>query len=361
MWTSNASLPQIAAQLRAARRVIVTTHVKPDGDAVGSSIAVTRALNQPGPWQPAGAPKAQAWYFGPPPPWLADVVGSSPHQVLSRNASPATPPDQEPDAIVILDTGSWSQLEAIAEWLSPRREKVIVIDHHIQGDADVAPVRYVDTSSAAVCQPAAELCRLLLQLPDLGSLPPEIATPLYLGLATDTGWFRHSNVTPAVMHTAAELLRARADHLRLFQYTEQNSFGRLKLIARALESVELCASGRLALMTITQKDLRECEAAPGDTGGLTDFTQSLAGVQVSAMFSEALAADFGLSSTSGPITKISLRSKSLEPVVDVNVVAKHLGGGGHARAAGARTQTDIAAAKAEVVRLVELQLRANTR
>ena len=361
MWTSNTTLPDIAARLRTARRVIVLTHLKPDGDAVGSTMALVRALNRPGAWNAGGPPRAQAWYYGPPPPWLAEACGDTPHIVLGRHDTPGADLREEPDAVVILDTGSWSQLEPVAEWLAPRRDRAIIIDHHAQGDPDVAAMRYISVPSAAVCEPAAELCRLLLGSPDLRSLPRDVATPLYLGLATDTGWFRHSNVTPGVMHTAAELLAAGAEHIRLYAMTEQNSPERLRIMARALASIELLCDGRLAVMSVSERDFKETGATSGDTGGLTDLTQSLPHVQVSAFLSAASPADFGLPNDGREMTKISLRSKSIEPAVDVNVVAKGLGGGGHARAAGARMEASTAAAKARIAELVAMQIGASAR
>ncbi|MBS0196089.1 MAG: DHH family phosphoesterase [Planctomycetes bacterium] len=357
MWTTNTTLADIAERLRPARRVVVLTHLKPDGDAVGSTISLVRALNRTGGWQSASAPKAQAWYYGPQPPWLNDIVGQTPHAIVSKTNPPSQIAGGEPDAIVILDTGSWTQLEPVSEFLASRRDKTIVVDHHAQGDPDTSALRYVDVKSAAVCEPAAELCRLVLGVPRLADLGKDIATPLYLGLATDTGWFRHSNVTAAVLHTAAELIAAGADHLRLYELLEQNTLARLKLIARAIESIELFCDGRLAVMTIAHTDFKACGATPGDTGGITDYTQSLPSVQVSALLSEAHPSDFGLPSDGRPLTKISLRSKSFEPAIDVNAVAKELGGGGHTRAAGARLEASLEETKAVIARLVEAQYR----
>jgi len=359
MWNTNATLPEIAERLRAARRILVLTHLKPDGDAVGSTLAVVRALNQPSAWTSSSTPKAKVWYYGPPPPWLSELAADTPYRLVTRDQPPPlldADPSAEPDLILILDTGSWNQLEPIAEWLSPRRERGIIVDHHAQGDDDVAPTKYIDVASAAVCQPAAELCRLVLGLESIAALPAPVANALYLGLATDTGWFRHSNVSPTVMQTAAELLRAGANHARLYHMSEQNSLGRLLLIGRALNTLELACDGRLAVMSITKKDMEECHAAPGDTGGITDYSQSLGSVRVSAMLSEASPADFGLANDGRPFTKISLRSKAVAPAVDVNVIAKDFGGGGHVRASGARLDADIETTKKRIIELVNAQI-----
>lgn len=353
-WTTNAGLEEIAGFLRGKRRVVVLTHAKPDGDAVGSSLALVRALNQPGAWAPPGG-RAEAWYTGPQPPWLADIAGTTPHRVLAPGAAP---PSEPPDAVVVVDTGSWAQVEALHEWLAPRREITSVVDHHVQGDAEIAARRHIDTSAAAACQPVGELCRLLLEKPALTQLPAEVAEALYLGLATDTGWFRHSNVSRRVMVAAGELLDAGANHVRLYRVLEQReSISRLKLLGRALGTLELHDAGRLAVMTITRRDFQECAAQPGESGGFVDYGQSISGVEVTAILTEASPEEYGQSVAAGSLTKISLRSKEGPAAVDVNQVAKQVGGGGHVRAAGARMPLPLSAAKQRLIELVGTALR----
>jgi len=354
-WTTNSTLDKIAAKLRAAKKIIVLTHVKPDGDAIGSTTALVRALNKPREW--SKGPRAEAWYFGPTPPWLAAVVGDTPHKLLGD----AGPPDIDGvDAIAVLDTGSWTQLEAVHQWLGPKRDMTVLIDHHVQGDAEVAAERVIETTAAAACQPAAELCRLILNLPDRTKLPPDVAEPLYLGLATDTGWFRHSNVSRAVMVCAGDLLEAGANHVRLYQALEQGeSASRLRLLSRALATLELHDHDRLAVMSLTKKDYQETGAQPGESGGFVDFGQSIATVEVTCLLTEATASDYGPGSDpKGPLTKISLRSKASGHEIDVNRIAKSLGGGGHVRAAGARTTQSITNTKAAIIKLVQDQTRA---
>lgn len=266
----------------------------------------------------------------------------------------------EPDAILVLDTGAWSQLEPVAAYLAARKHLVMCVDHHAQGSEDLAHARFVDVSAASACQLGAELARLVLGKGSMGELPRDVAHAFYLGLGTDTGWFRHSNVDPRAMRDAAALLEAGADHVRLCAMTEQNSLGRVRLIGKAIGTLELHCEGRLAVMRVTLDDLAACEATPGDTGGITDFSQSLPDVRVSAMLVEALPGDFGKSSNGGKLTKISLRSKAIEPLVDVNAVAGRLGGGGHVRAAGARMEADLETTAQRVIELVGSQLRGGT-
>lgn len=344
MYASNSTLESIAQRLRHARSVLVLTHLKPDGDAIGSSIALVRALNLT---TPAGLPpRAKAWYSGPFPPWQSDVVKNTPHALIDPKQGPDRHADFE--AIVVIDTGSWTQLEPFADFLKGRAEETIIVDHHRQGHPEIADTRFIEPNFAAACQPAAELCRLILGLPSLGKLPVEVATPLYLGICTDTGWFRHSNVSPTVLHTAAELIEAGVNHTGLYQLIEQrDTLGRQKLLSRALASLTLELSGRVGVMSLTKADFAESKAEPGESGGFIDFPSSIPTVRVSVLLTEG--SDWQSSAEGGDpaeakrkiITKISMRSKEGTNAVDVNAVAQEFGGGGHIRAAGARLDASI--------------------
>lgn len=355
--TPSADVPKqiaaIAAWLADKNKIAVVTHVKPDGDAVGSSISLTRALNLAQKnIGTAAPPRARAWYFGPRPSWMKRVVGETP----ATNIEAFEEIEHEAcDAVVIVDTGSWSQLEMIKLWLEQQRGKIAIIDHHAQGDADITDRRVVDVSSAAACQPVAELCRVVLNKRTLRELPVEVAEPLYLGLATDTGWFKHSNVKPNVMETAAALLATGVDHAALYVNVEQRErLPRLKLLARALASLELHDQNRVAVMSLTKKDFSETGAQPADAGGFADHSQTLESVLVTAVLTEADPSEFGMQAAPGAmLTKISMRSKSVKGSADVNAAAKELGGGGHVRAAGAKVYADLATTKAKVLEAIK--------
>jgi phosphoesterase RecJ-like protein len=343
VWGTSASIAEIADFLRGCESVAVMTHVKPDGDAVGSTLALTRSLNlrRPG--------TARAWYFGPKPPWFAALAGDTPVGIQQDFASIGTP-----SGVAVLDTGSWTQLEAVQAWLRPQASTTCIIDHHAHGDPDVAVMRFVDTASAAACQPAAELCCAILGVDAPAALPREVATPLYLGLATDTGWFRHSNVTRAVMSLAGELVASGVDHAQLYETIEQQErLPRLKLLARALDSLEILHGGRIAIMHVTREDFESCSATSGDTGGFVDHPQTIASVRVVALLSEADPTEYGHGD--GPLTKISFRSKSGPSAVDVNRVAQLFGGGGHVRAAGAKVKRPLADVRNDVVAALKQQ------
>lgn len=346
-WETNCSVSEIAAVLRGSSRVLVFTHMKPDGDAAGSSIGLANALNG------LAGHRAEVVFGGPRPgwvSWLAESNGGTPVRLWEKGGPGGGVPEWEPDAIVVVDTGSWSQLELFEKYLRPRAERTIVIDHHRRGDAEVAARRWVDSGAAAACQLVAGLACLLLRVtPE--ALPLEVARPLYLGLATDTGWFRHTNVDAGVLRLASELVETGVVPNELFQRVEQqDTVGRMRLMSRALGSLRLHDTGlgreSVAVMQLTRRDFAETGATASDTGGLIDVAQMIGSVRVSALLNEADGADFG--KPGSVMTKISLRSKTDD--VDVDRVCRGFGGGGHVRAAGAKVEMGLEAATAAVVR-----------
>ncbi len=337
-YTGNTGIAEGAAWLAGKRSVVITTHFKPDGDAVGASVALARAL-----LRREGAGSVELWYSGILPDFLRDVVGRTPQRHLDHR--PAGEGDA-PDAIVVVDTGAWAQVESLREWLAGRAERTLIIDHHLNGDASMATRRIIDARAAAAAQLVAGVCSELLGVP-AARLSEEIATPLYLGLATDTGWFRYSNVSPQVMRLAADLIEAGVAHTELYRIVEQRDKpGRLRLFGRALATLEMLGEGRIALMRLTERDVVECDARQGDTGGFADRLLAIESVMVGVVLSESR------DHAGRPIAKISMRSKDGRDAVDVNRAAGEIGGGGHARAAGARMAGSLDEARAAVLRVL---------
>ncbi|MEZ6243573.1 MAG: DHH family phosphoesterase [Phycisphaerales bacterium] len=332
-WGTNATLAEIARWLADKRSVVLLTHAKPDGDAMGSTLGLARAINLSRGTSGA-ASTAECWYCGPMASWTKLLARST----KVRTVEPGQAPEfaLEPEAVVICDTGSWKQLDCYEGWVREHASRTAVIDHHLQGNAEIAALRHVDTSAAAVCQPVAELCRIILGLERVADLPTEVAEALYFGVATDTGWFKHGNVSGEVFRVAGALLDAGAEHERLYNATELNDRPeRLRLMARALTSLEFHKNETVAFMSLTVADFKETGSAPGDSGGFVDIPRTVGKVLVSAVLTEVE------SHSGGAVTKISLRSKGGEGAVDVNEVAQKLGGGGHARAAGARVEAGL--------------------
>lgn len=334
-YAGNADAAAIAARLRGAKSAIVITHAKPDGDAIGSVLAVLRMLR-------AHGAEARAWLVGPIDHSLRSFVAHERFGDPLRETPPAPGSADDPDLVVVVDTGSWSQLDALADWVRARSAKTILVDHHRGGDPAVAALRLIDAGCASTTQ-------CLLRVVDAlgvdlrhGSAPgpgaaDSIAEALYLGLATDTGWFRFSNAGAAVFEAAARLLRAGVEKDRLYRQVEETARPeRMKLLARALASLELRGGGRAALMTLTSGDFAASGGGPEDLSGIINEPMAIGRVDVSALVTES----------DGGTVKLSFRSKPpLEPggpFVDVNAFAARYGGGGHVQAAGARVREPLA-------------------
>jgi phosphoesterase RecJ-like protein len=325
-YHTNTTVEDLARELRAARSVLVTTHQKPDGDALGSVLAVVRAC------QAVGVP-AEGWVVDPCEGNLRSFEGSS----CVVHVHPRKPelPRGDYDLVVVVDTGAWTQLEVIAPWLRERHAQVIGFDHHARGDF-VAARRVVDVGCGSC---TALLARLVDAMGvSLAAGADErgrgsIAEALYMGLATDTGWFRFPNARAAEFALAARLLEAGVDKDAMYQQIEQSSRAeRVELQACALSSLEMLSAGRVALMRLRAADFAETGAMLEETAGIVNIPMEIAAVRASILVVEDAQAG---------IIKLSFRSKPADDsgsFIDVNELAARFGGGGHVHAAGAKQQ-----------------------
>lgn len=338
-YASTASHVQLAARLRAARRPFVTTHFKPDGDALGSVLALSRAMRSLG-------AEVDAAVAGPVDRSILGLALPGEYRHVERG--PATPA-AGCDLAVVLDTGAWSQLEHCRDWLRANPGAVVGIDHHRGGD-DVAPERIVDPSCAACTQ------ALVPVLEELGTAPAPsaaaarhtVAEALFAGLATDTGWFRFSGADDRVFRLAARLLTCGVDKDALYRMLEQGDApGRPLVTGRALSSLRYACGGRVALMRLARADFEATGTRVDDLAGLVNEPMSVATVEVSVLLVEHDPAT----------TKASFRSKPAAAAggtfVDVNHLAARFDGGGHVHAAGARIRGTLDDAAESVVRACE--------
>ena len=317
-----------AKLLLKAQRITVLTHGKPDGDAYGCVIAAVAALRQLG-------KNARGLVIPPILPGLGDMAGSPMLEVI-----PGEPPADEPDLLLILDTAAWSQIGALGKLVRPNLSRTLIVDHHLSGDIEAAH-RHVDATAAACCELVAELITALSEAakPRTTLWTPVVCEALYAGIASDTGWFRFSNTTPRTHEWAACLLKCGVNHSELYRKLEQTERPeKLALLVRALHSLELLAGGSVALMSLWQRDFAETGANDEETERFVDLPQVLASVQV-----VVLAAEQVMPSDAEPRTRtrLSFRSKPGPQAVNVAELAERFGGGGHARAAGAKVDTPL--------------------
>lgn len=331
-WACTASFEDIAARIDAAQTILCLTHARPDGDAMGSVLALVRGLT-------AAGKDATGVLMGPVPAPLQQLVGDSPVRTIESADELG---DVDVDLVIIADTGAWSQVQPLEDWLRARTDSIVVIDHHASGDEDLTAVRLVDAAAASATMLVLQLFEHM-QL-DLGRGDESVAEALFAGLATDTGWFRQANADARAFNVAARLLNCDVDKNRLYRLIEETARPqRLALQACLLASVEWIASGRGALMRVTADDFTRTGGRRDELTGLVNEPLVVGGVEFSVLLVE----------DKPGIVKLSMRSKPPRSrggsFVNVRDVAGHLGGGGHVHASGARVEGDLAQARMRVL------------
>jgi len=302
-WTPLADL------IAAHDRFLVTTHVRPDGDALGSEVGMAGLLRQKG-------KDVRVVNASPTPPRydFLDPQGTLFEQ-LGRDVRPEDLADRE--ALVIVDLSSWGQLGEMAAVVRTFKGPRVVIDHHVSQD-DLGAVFLKDTRAEAT---GAILVRAFRAL----GVPftPEIAAGLFTAIAMDTGWFRHPSTTPDTLRVAADLVEAGARVDEIYRVLfERSTLGRLKMMGASLADLQTDHDGRIAYVTVTRDAFDRTGAIPADTEDLVDHTVSIAGVDVGLLFIEQ---------QRGGI-KLSVRSRN---GFDCSRLTARFGGGGHRAAAGA--------------------------
>ena len=302
-WTPLSSL------IETHDKFVVTTHVRPDGDALGSSVGMVGLLRQKG-----KDVRAVNTSKTPPRYDYLDPNGD----LFEHFGSTVTAEDlSDREVLVILDLSSWGQLGEMADWVRSFPGARVVIDHHVSQD-DLGATYLKDTTAEATGTLVARAAHAL-RVP----ITPEMATGLFTAIAMDTGWFHHPNTTPTTLRTAADLFEAGAQIDEIYRLlSERNTLGRLKLMGETLSSLKTDFDGRIAYATVTRADFERTGAIPPDTEDLVDYTVSIRGVEVGLLFIEQ---------PRGGI-KLSVRSRN---GLDCSKLAGLFGGGGHRAAAGA--------------------------
>lgn len=314
------------ALIQNAQRVLLTTHIRPDGDAAGSLIAIERAINASGAAAQllflSSLPEPYCLGFQNPP-WL---LGKD----ITEEQITAGRLDRF-DLIIVVDTSAERQLPGVADYLKKRSHGVLVLDHH-QGSDPLGTCRIIDTNACAAGELAFDLYRAAGW-----KLDPTTATALFMAIASDTGWFRFQNTSAKALRMAGELVAAGAQsdllYRRLYQ---QYPPARLRLRALAMATLELHCHDKLALMHITKAMLTESGAPRGLIENIVNEPMEIGSVEAVALLVEQ---DNGQ-------TRCSLRSRE---IIDVNAIAQTLGGGGHARAAGLTLDLNIPQARQKII------------
>jgi bifunctional oligoribonuclease and PAP phosphatase NrnA len=306
---TDATLADVAEEIRAADRFLLTTHEGPDGDALGSLLATHKLLQQLGKdsvmfLAAKEFPLPVEYRFLP----LEEVFHEPPVDLVDR-------------VVVFLDCGNIDRMPV--DFLRRDEARILNLDHH-HDNTRFGTLNVVDTRASCTAEIVYRLARLLG-----AEITPEIATALYVALVTDTGRFMYENTGPEAHRMAAELIEAgvAVDDIYRRLY-ERVPLEKLHLVARAISRIERLDDCRLAVTYISAEDYLETGANESLTEGIIDHVRGLEGVEVAAMIRDKT--DGGALAR-----KVSLRSATGR--VDVSAIAQHHGGGGHQRAAGFST------------------------
>lgn len=316
------ALQQAVLAIRAASRVVIASHVNPDGDTLGSALALGRALRNMGKdvtvLSHDGVPEIYRW--------MPD------QECVLRSIE-----DRDFDLAIVCDTGTLDRVGGARPAVEAAR-RTIDIDHHVS-EGTFGEIRIVDPRAAATGELAYALLRALR-----APMDQAIADCLMCAIVTDTGSFRFLNVTPNTLRIASHLLRLGARLSLIGDLVfEDRSLASLKLLGRALDALQVTPDGAVAWAHVRAADYEELGASDEDTEGIVNHIRSVRGARVGILFREV----------PGKKVRISLRAKE---GVDVNEIAAVFGGGGHMLAAGCTLDPPLEEAEERVLAEVRRRL-----
>ena len=322
------TLSQIAKFILESKKIGITYHVSPDGDAVGSVLALFNALKS-----------------------LNKDCYIISKDTLSENlkflkgsdeiTGEITEPVDETDIVVVLDYGN---IERVSANLKEFTGTIVNIDHHLSNDK-YGDVNYIDSNAAATAEIVFELLNLMgISFEKEDSVIKDIGTCMYTSIVTDTGAYRHSNVTERTHKISAILKKIGVDNTFIYQSLFDNKdFSRIKLIGKALSNMQLILNGKVALLEIDKNFTADLGIDIGDTSDIISYGLQIKGVEVTLLLKEV---EDGV--------KASLRAKSY---VDVRKIAEVFGGGGHIRASGIKMKNmSMEEAKYEILNEIQKEL-----
>lgn len=314
----------LADELRKASEVALFSHVSPDGDCLGSMLAIGLALEQMG-------KRVEFYNPDPVPQNLTFLPGAA-------RIKPWRTGMLLPSVLLFVDCADLQRAD-IPSGEIPNQAVCLNLDHHISNQ-NFGQVNWVDPEAAASGELAYDL------ILSLGvQLNLEMAENLYTAVLTDTGSFQYGNTTARTHGVAAALLELGIDFVRIHhQIFDQKPLAQVRLLEKALSSLELFADGNLGMMVLSLTDFSSSGAEDSLSEGLVNHARSIERVEAAALLREV---------GTGKV-KVSLRSNLW---LDVNAIASQFGGGGHKRAAGCTLPASLAEAKAKILAAMEEALR----
>jgi len=318
-------LDKIIEQINSSRRLCVVGHVRPDGDCIGSQLAVTLALRALG-------KNVVCWNQDPVPDKYAFLDPDKLVQAPRRG--------QQFDTVIATDCASYERLGKTGKVIT-QRKLLINIDHHLSN------TRYGDMNWISAREASSgELIYRLLKVAGW-KITPQIADCLFTAVSTDTGSFQYSTTKPVTYHTAGELVKLGANlELICDEVYQSYPLSRVRLLRHVYNKFVLTDENQIAYLWLKQKDFARTGADRSETEGLIDHIRAIAPVVVAIVFEEI----------EPDVTRISLRSKDSK--INVNEIAAIFGGGGHSAAAGARIVGSPMSTQRRVVAAVKKALDA---
>ena len=304
--TAETTAAHVATEIRRRQRFVVASHARPDGDAIGSSLAMALALQRLG-------KQARVVSRDRVPPQMQVFPSVDSIEVTDHVDDPG-------DAVIVLECGD-TQRTGIA---GLDGGYVINIDHH-PGNTMFGAMNWLDLSAAACGEMVFELIGALGV-----SLTPEIATHVYIAILTDTGAFHYSNITPRTFDICRQCVEAGVNATAVARSIfDSNNLARLKLYGAVLHRMQLDPTGHIATVSVDQQLARECGGTYEDTEGLVNLPLTVKDIMAVAFFKENGPGDW----------RVSMRSKG---AINVNAIAREFGGGGHTNASGCSVRGDFA-------------------
>jgi phosphoesterase RecJ-like protein len=317
--------PRFIEIVRNHERFLLTSHIRPDCDALGSELGMAGVLEALG-------KQVRIVNGQETPPNIAFIDPDRRIQAIGVDVTA----DQLRDAevLMVLDTSAWAQLGPMSEVVQSTPARKIIVDHHV-GEDDLGAEAFKDTGAEATG-------RLVVEAADaLGvEITAAIATPLFAAIATDTGWYRFPLARGNTYRVAGRLIDAGADPPQIYnQLYEQDSVGRVRLRGIILSRTVTELDGRLAHTYVLKEDYEKAGALPTDTEDVINLMLGIAGTEFAVIVVEQ--------ATGG--CKLSFRSRCR---VDCSALAEQFGGGGHKAAAGAFVDAAMETAQSKVLAAV---------
>jgi len=306
--------------LQSSENIVITCHKGPDGDAIGSSLALYLYLKKQGKNVTVIVPDDFPFFLK----WLpkSELI-----ILYDANKEESNTIINNADLIFTLDFNALHRTGEMQEALSNASAKFIMIDHHQQPD-DYAEVTYSDTSICSTCQ---MVYHFIDTLEDLNKIDTDIANCIYTGIMTDTGSFRFRSTTSTTHRVIANLIDIGIDNAKIHQNVyDSNSYNRLQLLGKSLTNLKVIPELNTAYISLSADEQNKFNAQKGDTEGVVNYALSLQGIKLAAIFKE---------DQNSQLIKISLRSKG---DFSVNEFSRtHFNGGGHTNAAGGASKLSL--------------------